>query len=288
MLAQPSIQGTVYVYPPFESKFIQPIEVVVWVPANYDTARDYAVLYMHDGQNLFDSTITWNRQEWGVDETLSALIDGKRVRPCIVVGIFNQGTKRLAQYFPQKVYESMSPAGKDSIKMRFTGRGIPFEPIYSDAYLKFIVEELKPFVDSSFSTIPDASNTFVAGSSFGGLISMYAMCEYPNVFGGAACLSSHWPGTQSNKCPEIPEACLQYIDKNTPDPRTHNFYFDYGTLELDSLYEDYQLAVDSVLRKNGYGPEQLTTQKFEGHKHEEYYWRQRFDIPATYLLKPND
>ena len=93
--------------------------------------------------------------------------------------------------------------------------------ICSDHYLRFIVEELKPYVDAHYRTLPDQHNTFIMGSSMGGLISLYAMCEYPHVFGGAGCVSTHFPIGRG--------IALKYMQDNLPDPKTHKFYFDYGT-----------------------------------------------------------
>jgi pimeloyl-ACP methyl ester carboxylesterase len=121
-------------------------------------------------------------------------------------------------------------------------------PIMSDEYLKFLVLELKPFIDGKYSTLPDRDNTFIAGSSMGGLISMYAICEYPAIFGGAACLSTHWPGIIEMKDNPVPIAFLDYLRRYLPDPSTHKIYFDYGTATLDAQYERYQLQVDGIMQ----------------------------------------
>ncbi len=92
-----------------------------------------------------------------------------------------------------------------------------------------MVNELKPFIDSNFATLGDQSNTFVAGSSMGGLISLYAVCEYPDVFGGAACLSTHWPGVFNSEHNPIPAAFIRYLESHLPSPVNHKLYFDYGT-----------------------------------------------------------
>lgn len=179
----------------FSSKYVDARNVDVWLPAGYQTSKKYAVLYMHDGQMLFDSTTTWNKQEWGIDETLAQLMNEK-IRDCIVVGIWNSGKNRHIDYFPQKPFESIDPEEQDSLYSAKRGNGISVfsGKVQSDAYLRFLVTELKPFIDISYATKKDRENSFIAGSSMGGLISMYALCEYPEVFGGAACLSAHWPG----------------------------------------------------------------------------------------------
>jgi enterochelin esterase-like enzyme len=215
--------GTIKHYEKFESKYVVPRNVDVWLPDGYDSQKKYAVLYMHDGKGLYDSAIMWNKQEWGVDEVLGRLLKEGRVKNCIVVGAWNSEGTRHPEYFPQKPYESLSQVERDTITAQLQKMGRTkemFKPI-SDNYLKFLVEELKPFIDKNFSTKTDTKNTFVAGSSMGGLISMYAICEYPNVFGGAACLSTHWPGTFKVEGNPIPEAFFNYLAKNLPNPKSH-------------------------------------------------------------------
>lgn len=154
----------------------------------------------------------------------------------------------------------------------------------SDNYLKFIVEELKPLIDQKYATKPEKEFTVIAGSSMGGLISMYAICEYPEIFSRAACISTHWPGTFTLENNPIPDAFVSYLSKNLPDPNSHKIYFDYGTATLDALYEPCQMKVDSVMKFKGYSSENWTTRKFEGENHTENAWKKRLDIPVTFLL----
>lgn len=190
--------------------------------------------------------------------------------------------KRCAQYFPQKPYESLPAPMVDSLNVTFTQQLA--DSVFSDAYLKFIVRDLKPFVDDEYSTLTDKANTFVAGSSMGGLISMYAICEYPEIFGGAACLSTHWVGTLTSENTEFTDAYVRYMAQEMPSPKDHKLYFDYGTVGLDSLYEHSQMRVDSLLNASGYDSRNWVTQKFEGHDHHERSWRERLHIPLKFLL----
>ncbi len=93
---------------------------------------------------------------------------------------------------------------------------------------------------------------------------MYALCEYPDVFGGAACLSTHWVGIFETENNPIPDALVSYLSKELPDPATHRIYFDYGTATLDVLYEPYQLQVDSVMMVKGFTESNWKSLKFEG------------------------
>jgi enterochelin esterase-like enzyme len=168
----------------FKSQFIDPRNVDVWLPEGYSDKQNYAVLYMHDGQALYDAETTWNKQAWEVDEIAGKLIAENKTGKFIVVGIWNNDRKRHSEYFPQKPYEGLTTEQKEFVTKKLKEKGRiseTFNPI-SDLYLKFLVTELKPFIDKTFSTKSNAKNTFSAGSSMGGLISIYAICEYPTVF----------------------------------------------------------------------------------------------------------
>ena len=278
--------GTIQRIENFPSDFVRPRNVDVWLPENYSKDKKYAVLYMHDGQMLFDASTTWNKQEWKVDEVASQLMKVGKTKDFIVVAMWNHADIRHPNYYPQKPFESLPEKYKDSIvnsaKKQY---GSDFKALDSDNYLKFIVEEVKPYIDAHFSVKTDANNTFVLGSSMGGLISMYALCEYPNVFGGSACLSTHWVGIQPYKGNPIPETFFKYLEENLPSPKTHKIYFDYGTATLDKFYLPYQHRVDEVLKLKGFDDTNSKNLKFEGHAHDEISWAKRLDVPLTFLLK---
>ncbi|MEN9997517.1 MAG: hypothetical protein RI922_507 [Bacteroidota bacterium] len=272
----------------FPSIYVSPRTITIWKPKDYSTHKKYAVLYMHDGQMLFDSTTTWNKQEWKVDETIESLLASQSIRDVIIVGIDNNPLLRHAEYFPQKPFESLDKSFQDSLltqAKRYGSTNLFGGPIQSDNYLKFIVQELKPYIDNHYSTKKNAANTFIAGSSMGGLISMYAICEYPNVFGGAACLSTHWPGIFTLENNPIPNGFLTYLSNTLPSAKKHMIYFDYGTETLDKLYEGVQLKVDSIMCQKGYSEDNWLTKKYEGADHSENSWAKRLNVPFTFLLK---
>lgn len=278
--------GVAELYPNFASTNVQPRNVSIWLPQNYSPKKKYAVLYMHDGQMLFDAKTTFNQSEWGVDECLTQLYREGKIKNTIVVGIWNTNENRHQEYFPQKPYENLSKEDKEKVIQSLKKYGFTkeFKPD-SDNYLKFIVEELKPFIDNTYSTLKDKENTFIAGSSMGGLISMYAVCEYPEVFGGAACLSTHWPGTFEVENNPIPQSFYNYLEKNLPKSNQNKFYFDFGTEELDALYPPLQAKVDEIMTSKGFSKENWTTQKFEGENHSENAWKKRLHIPMEFILK---
>ena len=276
------------VFKKFEnSNYIDSRTIAIWLPNQYNPSLKYNVIYMHDAQSLFDTAVSWNHQTWEVDETMQSLIDNQKVPNTIVVGIYNAEWKRRSEYFPQKALLSLSKQMKDSVsQLKDKNNQLVFLGDFNaDNYLKFIVNELKPYVDSSFSTYSDAAHTFIAGSSMGGLISLYALCEYPNVFGGAACLSTHWTGTAFYVIKEVPEAILLYYQKHLPNPKNHKIYFDYGSVGLDSLYQPFQNKMDEVMRSKKYDETHWITREFVGDGHDEKAWRNRLHVPLEFLLK---
>ena len=267
------VTGTVRFHGGFPSRFVAKRNVEVWLPAGYDrdaTAR-YPVLYVHDGQNAFAPATSYTGVDWGIDETMTRLIAERRVRPAIVVAVWNTPA-RVAEYMPQKAI----PAGTRELTTGIPGFPPVTDSVRSDAYLRFLVEELKPFIDRTYRTRPGRADTFVMGSSMGGLISAYAVTEYPNVFGGAACLSTHWPAGNG--------VVIDYLAKSLPSPKTHRFYFDHGTATLDAAYGPYQLRADSVFYRRGYDRKSYLTRVFPGADHSERSWRVRVDQPLIFLL----
>lgn len=256
----------------FNSKYVDPRNVDVWLPPGYqlNKSKRFPVVYMHDGQNLFDPKLSFIKVDWGVDETMTRLIDEGKIRAAIVVGVWNT-PKRFAEYMPQK------PVVNSSVRPLKDISALRRDQIVSDNYLKFLVTELKPFIDSMYRTRADRKNTFIMGSSAGALISAYAMSEYPNIFGGAGGISTHWPVGDG--------IVIDYLKNHLPDPGTHKFYFDFGTETLDAGYEPYQRKMDEVMRKAGYKEgSNWITRKFPGAEHSERAWRKRVDVPLTFFL----
>jgi pimeloyl-ACP methyl ester carboxylesterase len=268
----PGVTGEVLRFANLPSRYVAARNVDVWLPPGYGdhTARRYPVVYMHDGQNLFDPATSYGGVDWGVDETMTRLIAAGKVRAAIVVGIWNSPQRR-EEYMPRRPVQ-------DHVRFNVPGSAdSAAADIRSDQYLEFMVRELKPFIDAQFRTLPGRADTFVMGSSMGGLISQYAVTSYPEVFGGAGCVSTHWPAGDG--------IAVDDFGAHLPDPKTHRFYFDFGTATLDAGYEPYQRRVDEMLRRGGYS-EGLNwiTRRFQGPEHSERAWRTRVDQPLQFLL----
>jgi predicted alpha/beta superfamily hydrolase len=280
--------GTVVRIDNLNSNYVPKRKIDVWLPKGYNTNKKYSVLYMHDGEMLFDSSITWNKKSWLMQEPITKLISENKIKEVIVVGIWNGGERRHSEYFPQKPFEMLSLDQKVTIKEAVRKNNASVfnsHEVNSNNYLKFIVEELKPYIDKNFSTNSNSNNTFIAGSSMGGLISMYAICEYPNVFGGAICMSTHWPGIFEMENNPIPAAFLQYLNEKLPSAQNHKIYFDCGDQTLDALYPPLQNKVDELMRKKGYTQNSWMTKYFTNQDHSEVAWSGRVQIPLQFMLQ---
>lgn len=264
------------------SKFIDPRPVEVWLPEGYaDKARAgkrFKVLYMHDGQMLFDASTTWNRSAWNVHEVLARLVREGKVADTIIVGVFNIDKQRYIEYFPQKFVDEMTPAARAAF-LRDGMKGSP----QADNYLRFLVQELKPLVDARYATRTGPLDTVVMGASMGGLISVYAMAEYPQVFGGAAGLSTHWPGAGKPNA-MLPLAAYNYLNRKLPAPQGHRLYQDHGDQGLDALYAPYQRFIDQIVRDAGYTDAHYLSKVYPGEDHNEKAWNRRLEVPLVFLL----
>ena len=281
--------GTIVDLGVLKSTYADPRRVVVWLPTGYQpSGPKYAVLYMHDGQNLFDKETAGYGMEWQIDETLDRLIQEKKVRPTIVVGIWNT-PKRLQEYVPSKAFNGLPPSYREKIRALYGG-----DPL-SDGYLEFIVRELRPMIDKRFNVKTDAADTAIMGSSMGSLISLYAIDEYPKIFGAAGMMSTHWPlvitpddkPISEEQYEAVSSAFERYLAPALPDPATHKLYFDHGSETLDANYARYQDRVDRVVRRRGYRQWQTTLSlSYPGEKHNEISWASRVMVPLQFLLPP--
>lgn len=215
----------------------------IYLPADYaKTNKKYPVLYMHDGQNVFDDA-TSGFGEWGVDEALDTL-DPKH-KEIIVVAIDNGGNKRINEYSPY----DMPKYGK--------GEG--------DKYVDFLVQTLKPFIDKHYRTKTDAANTFILGSSMGGLISFYAILKYPNVFGGAGVFSpAFWITPQ-----------LKNINPAQAKKVKGKIYFYAGEQESETMVPD---MLDVFNQMHKYSKAKMETVIRAEGKHNEPTWRKEFPL----------
>lgn len=256
------------------------MEVDVWLPAGYDTRQRYPVMYMHDGQNLFDANTTWNRQSWEIDSMVGPLMAKGLIAPAIVVGVYSRPDTRVGDLMPDKPIKAINSDSIASLIAAKCPGGVK-----GGEYTAFIATTLKPLIDQLYSTRPQPESTFVMGSSMGGLASIYAMCEYPGVFGGAACLSTHWSGL-SKRNDIFPAAMRDYLLKSLPRNGRHKLYMDCGDQTIDQVYIPYFFEMNALADSLGYDNARLLTPFFPGHDHSERSWASRAAIPFRFLLPP--
>jgi predicted alpha/beta superfamily hydrolase len=274
-IISPVKNDTILYYPEFKSIYVEPRQVEVWLPDGYpQDGVKYQVLYMHDGQNVFNKSTSGYGMSWEMDEKMDSLHNSNTIDPTIVVAAWNIPKKRFNEYMPQLPGDATESAFAKAQLEKATG----YDQLYSNDYLKFLTSELKPFIDQNFQTSTATEDTYIMGASMGGLISMYAMMEYPDVFGGAGCLSSHWP------VPLLGEALITEMPDHIPDPAVHKIYFDHGTVGLDKDYEPYQKRVDALYRNAGHNNSNFMSLKFNGHDHNENDWNRRVAKPLVFLL----
>jgi predicted alpha/beta superfamily hydrolase len=252
------------------SKFVPARTVQVWLPPDYARSnRRYPVIYLHDGQNVYDDPSPWSGKSWAVHRALAKLIAEKKVRPAILVAVWNTDN-RIGEYMPQAAVPEAGAKGDPAADDLFRKLPVERAKIAGDAYLAFLVTELKPLIDKQYRTLRGPRDTMLMGSSMGGLISAYALVRYPNVFGAAACLSTAWP---------IGDGLTErWFEKHLPSGR---LYFDYGTGTNDGAIEPFQARVDAAAGNRG---GRWVSRAFPGAEHSERAWAARVDIPLTFLL----
>ncbi len=253
--------------------------VDVWLPPGFERRRRHAVLYVHDGQMLFEPTGTWNGKSWQLHRVAAGLLAAGRLRDVIIVAIHNDPARRHAEFFPQAALQDLQPA---ALREAFIAQALSDRPA-ADDYLRFMVEVVKPAIDAAYPVLTDRESTFIMGSSMGGLISLYALCERPKIFGGAAALSTHWIGSFERNT-AIPAALLAYLRRRLPPAGSCRIYMDRGTRDLDALYDLAQSQADALLQQLGYRAPDVVSRVFPGATHDEDAWRNRVAEPLTFLL----
>jgi predicted alpha/beta superfamily hydrolase len=235
-------------------------DLLVYVPPEYEAEgkRRFPVLYMQDGQNLFDPKTSFIKGNyWRMGETADALIEAGAIEPLIIVGIYNAGERRIDEYTP----------GDD--KRLGGGR--------ADAYGRMLVEELKPFIDAQYRTLPGAEHCGLGGSSLGGLVSLYLGLQYPAVFSRLAVMSpSVWWRRR-----EILKTVAALEGK--PDL---SIWLDIGTKESTQAVPDARLLRDALLTKGWRLGEDLAYSEIEGAEHTESAWAQRVGPMLRFLYPP--
>ncbi len=223
---------------------------------------------MQDGQNLFDPRIANTGVDWGVDEAVVRLARRRTIPPIIVVGVWSTD-KRSSEYSPWDD---------------------------APAYARFLLEELMPRVDREFRTRTGPAHTAVMGSSMGGLLSFYLVTHHPEAFGACGCMSTHFPLSEAVAAQVFPDFRPTEVPDTTPyvvrdiaaglrAPPGARYWFDYGTLGLDSAYvPSHRIVRDWLIRQGLAEGRDFLIRGYHGATHNEASWRARLDDPLTFLF----
>lgn len=226
--------------------------VWIYLPPNYETSNNnYPVLYMHDGQNLFDVQTSYSG-EWGVDETLNSLAESG-IKVPIVVGIDNGGTARIDEYTPWK-------------NLQYGGGN-------GNKYMEFLVETLKTYIDQNYRTLSDRDNTTIMGSSLGGLISHYGVIKYQNIYSKAGIFSpSYWFSDS-----------VYTFTQETGKHNSVRFYLMCGDNEGSSTVQNMN-NMAALLLNTGFDDNNIKTDVIAGGQHNEKLWREQFQKAYLWLF----
>ena len=254
-------EGRIRLHSRFPSRYLStPRDIVVYLPPGYDSGgQNYSVLYLQDGQNLFDPATAFMGQDWRADVTADYLILNGAIEPLILVGVYNTGVRRISEYTPTK-----------DPRRRKGGKG--------DRYAQMLARELKPFIDREYRTNRACAHTGVGGSSLGGLVSLEAGLLYPRVFGKIAIISpSVWWDSRS----------VLSLVQSYDSPSRPKIWLDAGTEESDSpqqVVEDLRLLRGALLEKGWREFVDLRYSEVPGAGHNEQAWAARFGSILEYLF----
>jgi predicted alpha/beta superfamily hydrolase len=253
-------EGRIRLHPRFASGYLSTRrDVIVYLPPGYGAAgARYPVLYLQDGQNLFDPATAFGGRDWRAGDTTDNLIRRDAIEPLILVGVYNTGVRRISEYTPTR-----------DRRLRKGGKG--------DRYAEMLVRELKPFIDHEYRTRKSAAHTGVGGSSLGALVSLQTGLLYPRVFGKLAILSpSVWWDDRS----------ILTIVRNYRFPQRPRIWLDAGTAEGgngQAVIEDLRLLRAALVEKGWSEGADLCYSEIAGAEHHEGAWGSRLGSVLQYL-----
>jgi len=222
-------------------------DLIVWLPPSYETdpEKRYPVLYMHDGQNIIDPATSFIGYDWHVDEVTDSLIRTGKLKEIIVVGIYNT-PDRSDEYDDSRL---------------------------GNSYMKFIIQTVKPLIDSSYRTLPDRNNSSTMGSSMGGLISFLLVWNHPEIFSQAGCVS-----------PAFREPIIRSVEKFTGTDKNIRIYMDNGGVGLETQLQPGCENMLKALQKIGFAPgRNLEWFNDKTAEHNERAWAKRVWRPLTFM-----
>ena len=281
----------------FESEVIGDRELIIYRPNESQISDDTKFLIFQDGQMLFDAKVTWNNEEWELDETFSDLSEIGIEPNVVIIGVksanksgkgFFDNTNRYLEYFPKQAISQMKPGF-----VRFGYKRMGEKTHYN--YLDFLTGELIPFLQTEFGIRLNRENMGIIGASMGAIAALNAILEHPELFGFAGCFSTHWIGIKPLEYLTLPfrkkiqgdqttiDSLISYVKARSKNLDSHYIYFDRGTEGLDSAYENAQNQIDLIFESERLDYKSLV---FEGEGHYERFWAKRFKSFFLDLYSP--
>jgi predicted alpha/beta superfamily hydrolase len=257
--AQHTLTGDIRIHEGFHSAHVEfDRTVIVYLPPTYEaTTQRFPVLYLHDGQNVFDQATSFGG-EWRVDETAQSLITAGRIEPIVVVGVYNTGEHRIDEY---------TPTHRDDV-----GVGG-----HADDYGRMLIDDLKPFIDATYRTLPDRENTAMGGSSLGGLLTLHLGLRYADAFSKLAVMSpSIWWDDRF---------ILREVDA-LPQRTSQRIWLDAGTREGENMIPDARLLRGALVEKGWVVGQDLMYVEARGGEHNERSWSKRVGPVLKFLFPP--
>lgn len=265
-MSEHTLTGNIESHPAFESRILgNRRDVLVYLPPGYRRARSrrFPVLYLHDGQNVFDAATAFGNVEWSADETAQRLVEQKLIEPVIIVAVANTGENRIHEYAPSR--------GRLEEGKRRRSKGLLRQ------YGAFLSHELKPFIDARYRTLTEPEHTGLGGSSLGGLATIALGLWFPNVFRRLAVMS---PSIWWDDC--VLYKLVAKLDEEKKPPL--KIWLDTGTNEPG--WERARVLRDGLLEKGWRLHDDLHYFEDEGAGHSEGAWAHRFDAVLRFLYPP--
>lgn len=251
--------------------------VDVWLPKMEAAQGPLALVLAQDGQNIFDPSTAYGGESWELHLAVQKLIDSQQIRPCMVVGIWNT-SNRFNEYLPSPAVVGLDTAAFAILKAERMAAP------QSDAYVAWIDQVLMPFLTANYPISQAADDRFLIGSSMGGLISSYLLAKLPNQFGGAMCVSTHWPLSLKRNELAFSAPYRSWLLAQMPVLQHKRLYMDHGDLTLDSFYAIHQQAFDAAWKSQTAFPANYRSMAFEQAAHNEASWRARVHLPIKFML----
>ena len=285
-LAPPSGRGRLFARRAFGSPGLLARDLFVWVPDAPAPQDGFPVLYVQDGQNLFDARLVPFGTAWEIDRSMARLADAGTIAPAIVVGVASTAD-RFLDYAPALVLDRLPPSARGAIESAWGGAA------RSADYARLVIEEVKPLIDAHFATSRSADATFLAGSSLGAAVALETLARYPDRVAGAVCLSAHFsllPVTETEVLPahfaaDVTAAVTDFANACLPRAGRHAVWIDRSTLGIDRFYGPTHAAIVTALSRLGFVDGiDLAARCYPGVGHDEGAWRVRLDEALIFLL----